>query len=204
MIVNETFVKRCSPARIRSGSARCRLATKRSSARSSASCGTSSTMARETRPLARLGAVRAEQRVASRDRHGAIRGTIRRRRCPPSSASCARSTARSRSPTSPRWTTSWPIDGGDRSSRAPRRVRGPRVLLAAVGVLGVLSYTVARRTRELGIRRRARRGALGRRAARDDRDASMAAVGVALASPGALAVTRLARSMLYQVPPTIR
>jgi putative ABC transport system permease protein len=76
---------------------------------------------------------------------------------------------------------------------------GLAVLLAAVGVLGVLSYTVERRTHELGIR-----VALG--AARSDvvrlvmtETLSMAAVGVALGLAGALAVTRLAQSMLYQV-----
>jgi predicted permease len=76
---------------------------------------------------------------------------------------------------------------------------GLAVLLAAVGVLGVLSYAVERRTHELGIR-----VALG--AARSDvvrlvmtETLSMAAVGVALGLAGALAVTRLAQSMLYQV-----
>jgi predicted permease len=76
---------------------------------------------------------------------------------------------------------------------------GLAVLLAAVGVLGVLSYTVERRTHELGIR-----VALG--AGRSDvvrlvmtETLSMAAVGVALGLAGALAVTRLAQSMLYQV-----
>jgi putative ABC transport system permease protein len=76
---------------------------------------------------------------------------------------------------------------------------GLAVLLAAVGVLGVLSYTVERRTHELGIR-----VALG--AGRSDvvrlvmiETLSMAAVGVAVGLAGALAVTRLAQSMLYQV-----
>jgi putative ABC transport system permease protein len=76
---------------------------------------------------------------------------------------------------------------------------GLAVLLAAVGVLGVLSYTVERRTHELGIR-----VALG--AARSDvmrlvmtETLGMAAVGVGLGLGGALGLTRLAQSILYQV-----
>ena len=75
-------------------------------------------------------------------------------------------------------------------------------VLAAVGVYGVVSYSIAQRTREIGIR-----VALG--AQRRDvlrlvlREAlSLTVVGVALGLAGAFAATRVLRTLLFEVKPT--
>jgi ABC-type antimicrobial peptide transport system permease subunit len=76
------------------------------------------------------------------------------------------------------------------------------LLLAAIGVYGVLAHSVAARTREIGIRM-----ALG--AERRDvlrmvlkRTALIAGAGVALGTAGALAATRVLRTLLFEVKPT--
>src|SRR6185503_4529077 len=73
--------------------------------------------------------------------------------------------------------------------------------LAAVGIYGLIAYSVAQRTRELGIRI-----ALGA-VPRDvlllviREGAALALAGIVLGSLGAIASTRLMRSMLFQVSP---
>jgi putative ABC transport system permease protein len=76
------------------------------------------------------------------------------------------------------------------------------LILAAVGIYGVLAYSVTQRTHEIGIRM-----ALG--AERRDvlalvlgRTLLLAGVGVALGTAGALAATRVLARFLYEIKPT--
>jgi putative ABC transport system permease protein len=78
---------------------------------------------------------------------------------------------------------------------------GTAVILAAVGVCGVMAYSVARRTHEIGIR-----AALG--AQREDvirlilrRAVSLAVFGIGLGIGGALALTRFLSRLLYGIEP---
>jgi predicted permease len=76
---------------------------------------------------------------------------------------------------------------------------GIALLLAAVGLYGVMSYAVARRTNEIGLRM-----ALGaqRRQVLDmilTDGASVAALGVAIGIPSAIALSRLLSSLLFDV-----
>jgi predicted permease len=76
------------------------------------------------------------------------------------------------------------------------------LLLAALGIHGVLSYAVARRTRELAIR-----SALGAQARAllglvVGQGLRVAALGIALGVAGAVALTRVLASQLYGVSPT--
>ena len=79
---------------------------------------------------------------------------------------------------------------------------GLALLLAAVGVYGVMAYLVAHRTREIGIlialgaRRLDVLNLIGRQGAR------MTLAGVCAGIAGALALTRIMRSLLYEVSPT--
>jgi putative ABC transport system permease protein len=78
---------------------------------------------------------------------------------------------------------------------------GLALCLAAVGVYGVMAYTVSLRTRELGIRL-----ALGARASSVlhlvlRRGLGMAALGIGLGLAGAFALTRLLASQLFDVSP---
>jgi len=78
---------------------------------------------------------------------------------------------------------------------------GLALLLAAIGIFGVLAYAMAQRTRELGIRL-----ALG--AQRNDvlwlvarETAPMVLAGVIVGLVAALGLTRFARTMLYEIQP---
>ena len=95
------------------------------------------------------------------------------------------------------------------ASLAPRRLTlwlfgtfaGVALALASAGVYGVVSYLVAQRRREMGIRL-----ALGARGADVvglvmRQGARLTALGLALGLAGALALTRLLAGLLYGVPP---
>lgn len=76
------------------------------------------------------------------------------------------------------------------------------LLLAGVGIYGVISYMVSQRTREIGIRIAlgAQRSDVLRMVIRDG--AFMAGTGIIFGIGGALALTRLLQSLLFQVTPT--
>jgi putative ABC transport system permease protein len=76
------------------------------------------------------------------------------------------------------------------------------VALAAVGVFGVIAYSIASRTREIGVRMAL--GATPQRLVRDvvRRGMTLTAAGMALGFAGALALGRVLATMLYGLPAT--
>ena len=78
---------------------------------------------------------------------------------------------------------------------------GAALLLAAVGIYGVIAYNVTQRTQELGIRMAlgASRGHVLRMVV--GQALALTGVGIALGGAGALAVTRVMEGMLFQVRP---
>lgn len=79
---------------------------------------------------------------------------------------------------------------------------GIALLLASVGIYGVISFDVARRSQELGVRMAlgAERGAVLRLVLRQG--LGLALLGVAIGVVGAIGLTRLLTSQLYGVDPT--
>jgi putative ABC transport system permease protein len=79
---------------------------------------------------------------------------------------------------------------------------GIAVFLAAIGVYGVIAYGVTQRTHEIGVR-----VALGARAADVlrlvvGRGVALTGIGVLIGVLGAVAVTRVTATMLFDVSPT--
>ncbi len=75
------------------------------------------------------------------------------------------------------------------------------LLLAAIGIYGVLAYSVSERTREFGIRAALGAGARELVGGVVGQGLRMAACGLAVGATGALALTRMMRAMLFEVQP---
>jgi putative ABC transport system permease protein len=79
---------------------------------------------------------------------------------------------------------------------------GLALVMAAVGVYGVLSYTVSQRQREMGIRLALGAEPAALRALMLRHGLQQTAIGLAVGLAGALALTRLMTTLLYGVTPT--
>src|SRR6185369_16797304 len=79
---------------------------------------------------------------------------------------------------------------------------GIAVILAAIGLFGVLSYSVAQRAREFGVRMAlgARRADIFKLIVREGM--SLTAIGLLAGIGGALAMTRLLSGLLFGISPT--
>jgi ABC-type antimicrobial peptide transport system permease subunit len=78
---------------------------------------------------------------------------------------------------------------------------GAALLLAAIGIYGVISYSVSRRTAEIGIRMALGATAGGVRASIVNDSLRLTLVGVAAGLIGAMALSSLLASLLYDVSP---
>jgi putative ABC transport system permease protein len=76
------------------------------------------------------------------------------------------------------------------------------LVLAAVGIFGVISYSVAQRTQEIGIRRALGADTAGVLRLVLGQAMGLTAAGVVAGIAGAFAVTRLLQSLLFEVTPT--
>jgi putative ABC transport system permease protein len=79
---------------------------------------------------------------------------------------------------------------------------GIALVLAMIGIYGVMSYSVSRRTREIGLRMAlgAGRGEVLRMVAR--RGVSLVTLGMLLGTAAALALTRMMATLIYGVSST--
>jgi predicted permease len=104
----------------------------------------------------------------------------------------------------------WTLDSRVQASVSPRRFTlqllgtfaACALLLAGLGIYGVLSYTVTERIPEIGIRMALGESAAEVRRSVVGRTVSLTAIGIVLGSAFALVGTRLVSSMLYGVEPT--
>jgi putative ABC transport system permease protein len=76
------------------------------------------------------------------------------------------------------------------------------LLLAAIGIVGVVSYSVAHRTREIGVRLALGASPAGVRRLVTRQALAPVAFGLAAGLAGALGLSRYVESLLFEVPPT--